>query len=69
MEDSLFIMFIDLKKAYYSVPRDALRTVLVKCGVLPTMLSIIKSFHDDMEAIVRVGDVVTDRFEVRNGLR
>ena len=61
-------MFIDLKKAYDSVLRDALWTVLVKCGVPPRMLSIIKSFHDDMETIVRVGDAVANRFEVRNGL-
>ena len=67
--DSLFIMFIDLKKAYNSVPRDVLWAVLVKCGMLARMLSIIKSFHEDTEGIVRVGDAVIDRFEVRNGLR
>ena len=33
------------------------------------MLSIIQSFHEDMEAVVRVRDVVTDIFEVRNTLR
>ena len=30
-EDSLFMMFIDLKKAYDSVPRSALWSVLVEC--------------------------------------
>ena len=55
--DSLLIMFIDLKD-HYSVPRHALWTVLVKCGVPPRMLSIIKSFHDDMETVVRVGGAV-----------
>ena len=64
--NSLFIMFIDLK-AYNFVPRDALWTVLVKCGVPPRMLSIIKSFHEGMEAVVRVGNAVTNRFEVGNG--
>ena len=34
-EDSLSMMFVDLKKAYNSVPRNALWTVLAKCGVLP----------------------------------
>ena len=51
-EDSLVI---DLKKAYNSVPRSTLWSVLVKCGVPPMMLSIIKSFHEEMEASVRVG--------------
>ena len=68
--DSLFIMFVDLKKAYDSVLRNALWTVLAKCGGVPsTMLSIIRSFHDGMEAGVRVGSTVTDNFEVQNGLR
>ena len=65
-EDSLFIMFVDLNKVYDSVPRNALWTVLAKCGVPPTML---RSFHEEMQAGVRVGSSVTDRFEVRNDLR
>ena len=67
--DSLFIMFVDLRKAYDSVPRNALWTILAKCGVPPTMLSIIRSLHDGMQAGVRVGSTVTDNFEVQNGLR
>ena len=31
--NSLFVMFVDLKKAYDSVPRNALWTVLAKYGV------------------------------------
>ena len=54
--DSLFIMLINLRKAYNSILRDALWTVLEKCGVPPRMLSIIISFQDDMEAVVRVED-------------
>ena len=34
-------LFIDWRKAYDSVPRNSLWTVLAKCGVPPTMLSII----------------------------
>ena len=34
-EDSQFKMFMDLKKAYDSVPRNALWAVLAKCGVPP----------------------------------
>ena len=50
--DSLFILFVDLKKAYDTVPRSALWCVLEKCGVPPTMLRIIRSFHDGMRASV-----------------
>ena len=58
-EDSLFMIFIDLKKAYDFVPRSALWSVLVKCGVPPTMLNIIKSFHEGTKASVRVGGTFT----------
>ena len=40
--------------------------VLLKCGVPPAMLSIIQSFHEKMEAGFRVGDTVTNKFEVRS---
>ena len=68
-DNSLFIMFVDLRKAYDSVPRPALWCVLEKCGIPPIMLGIIKSFHDGMLAKVRAGDLNTDSIEVRNGLR
>ena len=50
----LFILFIGLEKAYDSVPREALWQVLEKSSVPPTMLTIIRSFHDDMTAEVTV---------------
>lgn len=58
-----------LCKAYDSVPRDALWCVLAKCGAPPTMLSIIRSFHEGMHAEVRIGEAVTNSFEVHNGVR
>ena len=60
---------MDLKNAYDSVPKKALRCVLEKYGVPPTMLSVIRSFHEDMTAMVRVGDDLTEDIEVTNGLR
>ena len=38
-------------------------------GVPPVMLSLIRSFHDDMTAVVRVSNGTTDDIHVRNGLR
>ena len=67
--DSLFVLFVDLKKAYDSVPRHALWCVLKKYGVPPTMLSVIKSLHEGMDAVVRIGDSITDPIAVTNGLR
>ena len=67
--ESLYVLFVDLRKAYDSVPRQALWKVLEKYGVPEKMLNVVNSFHEGMHAEVRVGSTVTDRFEVRNGLR
>ena len=66
---SLFVLFVNLRKAYDSVPREALWKVLIKCGVPPLMLKVIRSFHDGICAKIRVGVSSTESFEVRNGLR
>ena len=53
-------LFVDLQKAYVSVSREALWQVLRKYGVHPVMLSLIRSFHDDMTVVVRVSNGTTD---------
>ena len=68
-DDPLYSLFVDLKKAYDSVPRKALWCVLEKYGVPPTMVSVIRFFHQDMTAVVRVGNDLTEDIEVTNGLR
>ena len=62
-------IFIDVKKAYDSVPRDCLWQVLLRAGISENLVSIIRSFHSRMSAIVQCDDVVTDPISVRNGLR
>jgi len=48
----LLTLFIDLKKAYDLVFRAALQQMLEKYGVLPAMLSIVRSFREHMKASV-----------------
>ena len=67
--EKLFISFVDLKKAYDSVPREAMWKVLGKLGVPDPTIYLIRSFHQDMSVKVRLGGVMTDSIEVRNGLR
>ena len=64
-----YMLFIDLRKAYDSVPRQALWHCLEKYGIPPRMINIIRSFHEGMKSSVSVNGEHTSEFEVRNGLR
>ena len=66
----LYVCFIDLTKAYDSVDRTLLWTVLARFGVPQIMISAIRQFHDGMRAYVRLDDRVCSRwFAVEQGLR
>ena len=43
------LVLVDLKKAYDSVPRQALWSLLEKYGVPPTMLLVIRSLHNSCD--------------------
>ena len=49
-KEKLFITFVDLKKAYNSVLREAMWKVLRKFGVKNVIVNLIKSFHRDESA-------------------
>ena len=66
----LYVCFIDLTKAYDSVDRTLLWTVLARFGVPQIMISVIRQIHDGMRACVRLDDRVCSRwFAVKQGLR
>lgn len=46
----LYMMFVDLRKAHDSVPRQALWLVLQKYGVPPQLIWLIQSLHEGMKA-------------------
>ena len=56
-DDSVFMLFVDLQKAYDSVPRTALWKVLEKHGTPPRLLSVVRSFHEGMRAEVQSGSM------------
>lgn len=45
-----FFTFIDLKKAYDSVPREAMWLALEKLGIPDKVIRLIRSFHEDVKA-------------------
>ena len=66
----LFMCFIVLIKAYASVDRTLLWTVLARFGIPSRMLAVIRQIHDGMRACVRLDDSeCSDVFDVEQGLR
>ena len=64
-----FFTFIDLKKAYDSVPREALWIALQKLGVPTETVQLIRSFHQNMKAKIRLDGSLLEQIDVQNGLR
>ena len=64
----VFLTFVDLRKAYDSVPREALWMALSKLGVSDKTISLIQSFHLGMKSTIRLDDSVVE-IDVGDGLR
>lgn len=64
-----FLLFVDLTKAYDSVPREALWTLLRKLGIPDETVRMVQGLHEGMEATVRVGDEETSKIKINNGVR
>ena len=65
----LFIAFIDLTKAFDLVSRDGLFKILPKIGCPPRLLSIIRSFHEDMKGTVVFDGSTSASFNIRSGVK
>ena len=65
----VFMLFVDLKKAYDFVPRQALWLVLEKYGIPPLLVRLIQLLHDGIEVKVFVDVTTTPMIELNNGLR
>ena len=68
-KSSVCFTFLDLKKAYDSVPRDSMWVALGKLGVPELTVQLIWSFHQDMRARVRLDGVVLEEISVQNGIK
>ena len=66
---SLYLVFIDLTKAFDTVNREALWTVLERIGYPPKLVSMIRLFHDGMTGQVLSNGNVTDAFVISNGVK
>ncbi len=64
-----FLVFVDLKKAYDSIPRNSLWMVLSRLGVPSKLVNIIRAFHEDMSTRLRLDGTLQENISVQNGLR
>ena len=65
----LFSVFIDLTKAFDTVNREALWTVLERIGCPPKFISMIRLFHDGMTGQVFSHGNVTEAFAISNRMK
>lgn len=65
----LFVVFVDLAKAFDTVSQTTLWKVLSKLGVPGKMPHIIISFHEGIKAFVSSGSEQSDAFFVSNGTK
>ena len=65
----LRLLFIDLKKAYDSVRREALYKILIEVGIPKKLVRLIKMCLTEMYSRVRVGKNLSEMFPIRNGLK
>ena len=65
----LYLLFIDLTKAFDTVSRPGLWSILSKLGCSPKFISMVRSLHDGMMARVIENGNVSDPFPVTNGVK
>ena len=65
----LYLLFIDLTKAFDTINREGLWRILEKAGCPKHFVSIICSFHDNMKASVREGSEKSPLFDVTSGTK
>ena len=68
-DQPLFMAFVDLRKAYDSVPRDTLWRILHVYGVHTKLIELLMDLHTGTQAAVRMGGVVSEWFDVHGGVR
>jgi hypothetical protein len=67
--EAVYQLFIDLKKAYDSVRREALSNILVEFVIPKKLVRLIKMCLPETYTRVRVGKNLSEIFPIRNGLK
>ena len=65
----LYMTFVDLTKAFYTVSRDGLWKIMAKFGCPPKYIAMVRQFHDGMQARVQNDGEYSEPFPVTNGVK
>jgi hypothetical protein len=62
-------LFIDFKKAYDSIKREVLYSILLEFGIPKKLVRLIKMCLHETYRKVRIGKLLSDKFPIQNGLK
>jgi sorting nexin-29 len=62
-------VFIDFKKAYHSVRREALYNILIEFEIPRKVVGLIEMCLNETYSRVRIGKNLSDKFAIQNGLK
>lgn len=65
----LYLTFIDLEKAYDSVPRSKLWEAMRRVNIKEKWINIVKKLYKNTEAKIKIGKMVTQNILVNKGLK
>ena len=65
----LYMTFVDLTKAFDTVCREGLWTIMAKFGCPTKFIEMLRQFHDGMLARVQNDGEFSDPFPVTNGVK
>jgi hypothetical protein len=62
-------LFVDFKKAYDSVRREVLYSILIEFGIPMKLVRLIKMYLNETCSKIHIGKDLSDSFPIQNGLK
>ena len=66
---SLFINFIDFKKAFDSIHRNTLWKLMGSYGIPNKIINLVKCFYNNVKCSVILGNTISENFIIKCGVR
>ena len=70
MQTLLYVHFVDFEKAFDSIHRESLWTIMKSYGIPPKIINIVKAVYDDFECAILDDDGdTTEWFKIKTGVK